>query len=297
MADYIEDADKAAVPIGHLQPTLLESGKNLMLSNDCKSCHQLAEKSVGPSFNQVADKYKKDSKAPGYLVNKIKNGGGGVWGETAMAAHPALPENDIRQIVQWVLSLGQEPESRKSLPSEGSLQPTLGKPEKEKGSLYLTAAYANQGGPGIKPLTGKKTVVLHNSKILFSDANRRKDFESVGFNGTVYMIPPKGEGWVSIDSIDLTNVFSAELAAGYQTPVQYGYEFELRLDAPAGKLLGTAGLTPAASTNGKFNFVLLKFQFEPIKDGKFHNLFISSKLMDKNEATQVGLGSLRLLAK
>jgi cytochrome c len=297
MADYIEDADKAAVPIGHLQPTILESGKNLMLSNDCKSCHQVAVKSVGPSFNQVADKYKKDPKAPAYLLNKIKSGGGGVWGETAMAAHPALPENDIRQIVQWVLSLSLGQETRKSLPAAGSLQPTLGKPENEKGTLYLTASYANDGGPGIKPLTGRKTVVLHNSKILFGDANRRKDFESVGFNGTVYMIPPKGEGWVSIDSIDLSNVFSAELSAGYQKPVQYGYVFELHLDTPGGKLLGTAPLTPAASAKNQLNFVLLKFQFETVNDGKFHNLFITSKLMDKNETSQVGLGSLRLLAK
>ncbi|HEV3252558.1 MAG TPA: ThuA domain-containing protein, partial [Puia sp.] len=72
MADYLEDADKAAVPVGHLQPALLESGKDLMLSGDCKSCHRIAEKSVGPSFNQIADKYKKDPRAPRYLLNKIK---------------------------------------------------------------------------------------------------------------------------------------------------------------------------------------------------------------------------------
>jgi cytochrome c len=36
---------------------------------------------------------------------RIVNGGGGVWGETVMAAHPNLPESDVQQMVQCYLSL------------------------------------------------------------------------------------------------------------------------------------------------------------------------------------------------
>jgi cytochrome c551/c552 len=68
-------------------------GKNIMMSLDCKSCHKENEKSIGPSFMQVAQKYAKDAKAVSYLTQKIIKGGAGVWGETAMAAHPNLPRD------------------------------------------------------------------------------------------------------------------------------------------------------------------------------------------------------------
>jgi cytochrome c551/c552 len=297
IADYIEDADHTAVPMGHLQPSVLTSGKNTMLSSDCKSCHQVTDKSIGPSFTQVADKYRKDPKAADYLLNKIKKGGGGVWGETVMSAHPSLPDNDIRQIVQWILSLSKQEETKKSLPASGSLQPTLGKPEKSKAALYLTASYTDKGGTGIKPLTGKQTVVLRSSTILFSSANRKKDFDVYDFNGSQYMIPPKGEGWFSIDSIDLSTVSDAELTVGSQKPVEYGYTLELHLDAPDGKLLGNTEINPPASAAKGTVVSLLKFHFERVTDGRFHNLYIVSKVKDAKEPNQVGLLSLKLIAK
>jgi cytochrome c551/c552 len=51
---------------------------------------------------------RKDANAPTYLAQKIIKGGAGVWGETAMSAHPNLPESDVQQIVQWVLSLSNQ---------------------------------------------------------------------------------------------------------------------------------------------------------------------------------------------
>ena len=123
-----------------------------MLSLDCKSCHQEKEKSVGPAFVKVANKYAKDPKAIGYLVDKIKKGGGGVWGETAMAAHPTVPDADLAQIATWILSLGGSAEGGKSLPVSGELDPTLGKPAKDNGNLYLRASYTDKGGR-IKQLT------------------------------------------------------------------------------------------------------------------------------------------------
>ena len=56
----------------------------------------------------VAKKYKDDPKAVDYLAKKIINGGSGVWGETAMAAHPQLPVNDATEIVKYILSVGTE---------------------------------------------------------------------------------------------------------------------------------------------------------------------------------------------
>jgi cytochrome c len=72
---------------------------------DCKSCHKEDGISIGPSFTRVAEKYAHDKKAPGYLSQKIVKGGGGVWGDVVMSAHPDLSQKDLNQIVQYILSL------------------------------------------------------------------------------------------------------------------------------------------------------------------------------------------------
>ena len=94
-----------------------------MLSLDCKSCHKEADSSVGPAFVWVAKKYAKDPNAVSYLSEKIKRGGAGVWGTTAMAAHPTLSQSDLDQMIGWILSLNNKAAVKKSLPQTGSVIP------------------------------------------------------------------------------------------------------------------------------------------------------------------------------
>src|SRR5690606_16401826 len=75
--------------IGH-QVVSYNLGKTLIESSDCKACHQIDKKAIGPTFMDVADKYADDKTAIAYLANKIIMGGGGVWGPQAMNAHPQL---------------------------------------------------------------------------------------------------------------------------------------------------------------------------------------------------------------
>jgi len=80
---------------------------------DCKSCHKENGSSIGPSFVRVAEKYANDKKATVYLSQKIIKGGGGVWGDVAMSAHPDLPQKDLNQIIQYILSLKPKVQSPK----------------------------------------------------------------------------------------------------------------------------------------------------------------------------------------
>ena len=80
-------------------------GKQLMDKSDCKACHQLDVKSVGPSYQEVAEKYKSRSDAVEYLSERVIKGGGGVWGETVMAAHPQLSMSEANQMSKYILSL------------------------------------------------------------------------------------------------------------------------------------------------------------------------------------------------
>jgi glucose/arabinose dehydrogenase/cytochrome c551/c552 len=97
--------DSAAFVQGHQQSTPVTDGKKLFESMDCKTCHKVAEKSIGPSFTDVAKKYSENEKNTKHLVEKIINGGSGVWGETAMPAHPTLKADSAEAIVKYIYSL------------------------------------------------------------------------------------------------------------------------------------------------------------------------------------------------
>lgn len=70
----------------------------------CTACHAVDHKVVGPAFKEVAAKYQgKDVEAT--LVEKVKNGGGGVWGQVPMIPNPTVPDQDLHAIVKWILAL------------------------------------------------------------------------------------------------------------------------------------------------------------------------------------------------
>jgi len=70
----------------------------------CTACHAVDKKVVGPSFQDVAGKYRrKDVEAQ--LVEKVKKGGAGVWGQIPMTPNPQVPDSDLHAMVKWILSL------------------------------------------------------------------------------------------------------------------------------------------------------------------------------------------------
>ncbi|HVZ56949.1 MAG TPA: ThuA domain-containing protein [Chitinophagaceae bacterium] len=292
-ADYLEGFDRAAIPMGHQQGAAAISGRNIMLSLDCKGCHKEAEKSIGPAFNLVADKYRKDPNAMSYLVQKIRKGGSGVWGEVAMAAHPNVPESDLQQIVQWVLSLGSKEAIKKSLPASGSIIPASDK--KPNTALVLSASYTDKGGNNIKALTGEASVALRSNFLTFSGKEPSKAYTVASFNGTNYMVIPNAEGWFALDSIDLSGVASVNVIAGWQEAPAFGYEFEIHLDKVDGPLLGKGSLMPPAGKKEQRGMAHLAVS--PVTDRQFHTLFIVSRPRDPREKAQAGVAMLQFNAK
>lgn len=295
-AEYMEGRDMAAASQGHQVMTEAMIGKSLMLSLDCKSCHQIDQKSVGPSYTDVAKKYEKDPNAVSYLVSKIIKGGSGVWGEVAMAAHPNLSEPDAKQIVSWIQSLTGTGQAQKSLPPSGSLPPTLKKPVLDNGVLYISASYTDSGGNNIKPLTGSTQLILRNSKLNPGRIRKMKDFKNENFEGKRHLVVPKGNGWFSIDSSDLSGINGIELMITSQAPVQFGYTFEVHLDTPDGNKIGELVLPVSNAASGKQEKAF-KISLQPVTDGKFHNLYIVSKVNDPKEKTNVGIQWLQLQTK
>lgn len=89
------------------KPTAAElaEGKALFSKSDCLTCHKMDVKLVGPAYYDVAKKYAPTQANYEMLANKVVSGGSGVWGQVAMAPHPALTHDDAIKIVKYILSL------------------------------------------------------------------------------------------------------------------------------------------------------------------------------------------------
>lgn len=282
--DYIEGYGKERLVTGTELETAPTTGKILTQTLDCKSCHKENEKSIGPSFMQVAQKYAHDEKATAYLSEKIMKGGGGVWGETVMSAHPNLPQGDVHQIVSWILSLSGEHSAKKSLPQAGAITPPA--TVKPGATMVISASYTDKGGNNIKALTGRSTATLGSNTVMFSGSEKKDGYTMFNFNDMNYMIVPKEQAWFALENIDLTGVSSATMMLGWQDAPKFGYDFEIRLDAPDGKLAGKGSLAPP----GKQKFGMVSIKLEPVSDGKFHTVYVVSKAKDDKETAQAGIG-------
>jgi cytochrome c len=70
----------------------------------CLSCHGVDKRIVGPSFREVASRYKGHAGTDSKLVEKLKRGGGGAWGPIPMPPNPDLDDSDARALVRWILA-------------------------------------------------------------------------------------------------------------------------------------------------------------------------------------------------
>lgn len=82
-----------------------KAAEALAKSSGCLACHTVDKKLVGPSYKEIAAKYRNDKKAAASLVQKVKAGGKGVWGDVPMPPNAHVKDQDIKTMVDWILSL------------------------------------------------------------------------------------------------------------------------------------------------------------------------------------------------
>lgn len=224
-----------------------DPGLAQMRGSTCFSCHQIETASAGPAYRAVAIKYKNDAGALERLSQKVLSGGTGVWGQLPMPPHPQHTADQVRQMIAWVLSLGNEG----SLPVAGA-QGTYTAPQKpaegvraNEGVLILTAAYTDEGRGGTFPrLEGQDTVVLHSrrKKAALYDVNRGMAYvEQVeGEMGLVGHF--KNGSHILWKELQLQGIRQAKFRAGCFD--QKGGTLELRAGAPDGELLAAVEVPP-----------------------------------------------------
>ena len=274
--DYVSGLDKSQLSQGHKIISEAEQGKGLSQSLDCKVCHKEKEASVGPSYLEISERYKDDPNAASYLQNKIIAGGGGVWGEVVMAAHPDLTQSETRMLAEYILSLARGDAIRKnSLPPVGTINPEQKSPD---AVLLLTASYTDEGNGTAIPLTGSQSIHFQSNMLTFSEATPRKDMNVVNYDNMDLLLLPPQECWFAFEDIDLTAVKAATLTLGWMQAPETSINFELRLGSADGDLIGKGSLDQQVQAQeGQITMGQLTIQFDKEVSAKGQDLYFIHK--------------------
>lgn len=95
-----ETTTPVATKKGKMQP-----GELLIVKSDCVGCHKIDEKIIGPSYQEIAEKYTATDENIALLATKIIQGGKGVWGPIPMTPHTKITEDEAKTMVKYILSL------------------------------------------------------------------------------------------------------------------------------------------------------------------------------------------------
>jgi cytochrome c len=85
-------------------PFAASANPELAKKHACFACHAVDKKLVGPSYKDVAGKYRGDKAAEARLSDKVKRGSQGTWGQVPMPPNAAVPDAEVRTLVKWILS-------------------------------------------------------------------------------------------------------------------------------------------------------------------------------------------------
>lgn len=288
---YMEPEKKSA--LGHQAADLIDQGKALVDANNCLGCHKLDEKMVGPAFRDVAKKYQKDPKAIQYLVNKLGNGGAGVWGEMNMPAFSGLSEAERTALATYVLSLAVD-HSPKGLALSGTVDLKsheknsaalmADKPYTINGEAYIfTAKYKDQGANNFSSIEVSKQIKLIPARLDFYSvyvptSATKEAKKDTFYNVKSIMVPASEEAsGFAFGRYDLTAVKSVTIGAlFFKEPTKW--LFEIRRGNAEGDVLASGTISPAKLKTYGRNSIPLK------ETSGFTELYINIKPEQKTAA-------------
>lgn len=76
-----------------------------MAKAGCTACHAKDKKLVGPSYKEIAAKYKGQADVLAQLTEKVRKGGKGVFGPVPMAPNPPdkISDADLKAAIEYIL--------------------------------------------------------------------------------------------------------------------------------------------------------------------------------------------------
>ncbi len=117
-----------------------------MATANCFTCHSAKNRLIGPSFEEIVDRYDPVSENRDHLAQKIIQGSRGVWGDEIMPAQPELEKDKIVQILDWMFKNARDPNYTFYTGTEGAFKTRKGQRTKRHEAYYvLHAQYIDHG--------------------------------------------------------------------------------------------------------------------------------------------------------
>ncbi|MGV3586353.1 MAG: PQQ-dependent sugar dehydrogenase [Adhaeribacter sp.] len=239
-------------------------------SQDCKSCHTLETKSVGPALKEIAKRYKDQEGAAAMIARKIISGGSGNWGSYPMPPHANLTEKEAQEIANYILALEKRPE-KLPLSNKIMLSEHIGKGT--EGAYVLHAAYTDKGANGIEPLTTTSQLVLRNPLVQFEDYQEGNVNVVIGTLKTQYVtyIANITDGkFARFNGIDLNHIKSSRLRVREQGA---GGKIELRQNTKDGPLLGAVEIAAGVVADSKTDWKEIQLPLTAKNIAGIHDLY------------------------
>lgn len=240
--DYLSEGfDYPALTVTHGEASRFAIAKSLMAQSDCRTCHNEKEKGIGPSFDQIANKYKSHTKATDVLIDKIRNGSSGAWdSETAMPAHPTITPANARVIVNYILNHTKKPE----LPLSGEYKFQRPAQDNGLGSFLLRAAYTDRGSEGLPALSSESIVILKSPKVAAIHADLQQGVIRDQLDEYTFLTA-RPNSYIAFNHLDLTGIKEISFQPNWHLyDIYKGGKIEVHMDSENGELLGETNLMP-----------------------------------------------------
>ena len=223
-------------------PSQFLKGKTLVENSDCRSCHSRDQKSIGPTYLDIADRYQGDKNAIDYLGKKIIEGGNGNWGHSLMAAHPQHTLGETAEMVKYILSLPNEGQNTGNLPLSGTIETKAHPDSGGDGAYIFSAVYKDQGSNTSASLTARKSIILHHP------IKQAEDYDEIsgakkqrpGGGELSYVRTSTKDSYISYHQIDLTSINTLTFHARSNTSTA----ISTRITSHDGKEIGNAVIKP-----------------------------------------------------
>jgi cytochrome c len=209
-------------------------GLAMIKTSDCLNCHAPHRRLVGPSFLEVADKYRDQPHALVDSVNRVLKGSTGVWGKVGMLPHSQHTAAEVQQMVAYVYSVTADSVAPQF---QGFVNDVP--VDADASAIRLVASYTDLGRDAIPSLTGQTSVTLRSRTIQAEAADEYRGTQPLGSGraeGNTFMGAINHDGFLRFADIDLSRVTAITIQAA---SAGAGGTIEVRFGSFDGPVLGS----------------------------------------------------------
>ena len=189
---------------GNQDEAVLDPGLALIRKSDCLNCHAINRPRVGPSFVQIADKYRNAHHQIDQSVQRVLKGSMGVWGKVGMLPHLQHTPAEVLRMVEFVYSVTADSSNPTAVGFRNELDLTT-----FSGTIDLEATYIDLGRNQLPKLAGSAKIRLRNRHMQAEAADEKKGTLRLSSNraeGKAFMGGIEDDGYLKFKNLSLDSI-------------------------------------------------------------------------------------------